>query len=850
MRLLSRLLAAALALQPMLAMVPVHAAVFSDVSASTQYRVAIEALKADGVIAGNPDGTFRPLNRINRAEFLKIILEARDEENRVTSDTSCFPDVNGDDWFAQYVCLAKAESIVAGYPDGMFHPERDISFVEASKILTLAFEQNVNTYAPDWYEPYVRALEGSKAIPRSIDALERKITRAETAEMLWRIVNKKTDQASIGYLNVKYPDISINTASDDVQRPATCRDLQAFTQEQGRSNGMMYYERGMMMEDAATMPPSPAPAAAESKTMNFAVPQTGGGADGDFSRTNVQVEGVDEADIVKTDGTYLYIVRNDDRSTVKVVKAVPGSDLKEVASIGFDNDTSAQELYVDGSTLIVIGQRGYSYGGPVIMEKRMAPGVEPSIAPGEYYPGMYYVQRTDVRIFDVSNPASPTLKRTLSFDGNQLSSRRINDKLYLVVQQPMYWGRPMPLDTVKASDIVPQFEDSRTGKTLPVTECDRIAIIPHVPSPQYMTVAVIPTKNANAEVKTSAVLGSAENMYSSLQNLYLSSTQWNYSWDSANPNPGETTHLYRFAFTDAGVELKAQGDVPGRILNQFSMDENGSNFRVATTKSGIWREDGQSNSTNNLYVLDASLEQLGKIEEIAPREQIYSVRFVGDRAYMVTFRTIDPLFVIDLKDARNPKILGKLKIPGYSNYLHPYDENHIIGFGKDAVESKEGNFAWQQGMKVAIFDVTDVENPEEMHKLEIGDRGTESPLLHNHKALLFEKDRNLLAFPITITQVTQLQRQQQGPSAYGSPIFQGAHVYDISLSKGFVLRGTVTHYDDSDVYDKAGDYWYSAGRDIERILRIGSSLLTISPAGVRSHDEKDVKLQGKMEFTK
>ncbi|MEK7217830.1 MAG: beta-propeller domain-containing protein, partial [Patescibacteria group bacterium] len=254
-------------------------------------------------------------------------------------------------------------------------------------------------------------------------------------------------------------------------------------------------------------------------------------------------------------------------------------------------------------------------------------------------------------------------------------------------------------------------------------------------------------------------------------------------------------------------------------------------------------------ATNNLYVLNQSLETAGKIEDIAPGERIYSVRFLGDRAYMVTFRNTDPLFVIDTSDPRNPRILGQLKIPGYSDYLHPYDENHLIGFGKDTEEAKDRqDFAWYQGMKIAVFDVTDVSNPKEMHKEIIGDRGTDSPLLQNHKALLFERDRNLLAFPVTVYEIPASERAKSDPGSYGQPVFQGAYVYEFSLEGGFKLKGKITHVT-QEQQRKMGDVWYGLGRDIQRVLRLGSSLLTVSDAMVQSNLLSDLNEEGSVEFT-
>ncbi|MEK7137007.1 MAG: beta-propeller domain-containing protein, partial [Patescibacteria group bacterium] len=797
---------------------------FTDVRSGSPNAEAIESLQERGVVEGYADGTFKGGNDINRGEFLKIVLESRDDMEFSGSD--CFPDVN-DEWFAKYVCTAKAEGIVSGYPDtGRFEAGKFINFAEASKILSLAFKQEMQMASPDWYEPYVRALEGSKAIPPSIEKLDAKVTRGEMAEMLWRLTENVTNEPSKAYLNVKYPEISVNLASDTPQRAASCADLQAFREEAARSGGQAVFLTAPAAEGAA-------------KSMDT--------SSRSYSETNVQVAGVDEGDIVKTDGTYLYHLG---MQKVRIIKANPASDLSIVATIDFiDGNFSPQDLYLHGNRLIVIGSRWES--GPVIMDSTGSPQVEKRmIAPGtDIWPGPfpYRPPRVEVRIYNVTDKAYPSLERTVALEGNIVSSRRIEDRLYLVANQSIYWGGPIPLRATE-EELLPRIEDSAKGEEA-VAPCDKVVILPHIPSPEYLTVAVIPLSNANTEVKREVVLGSAQNIYASLENLYVATTEWRYEWGPFAPGEdSERTNVYRFAFTDNGVSFAAKGSVPGHILNQFSMDEfDGSagltTFRIATTRNN-WNAQGEQRSEamdNNLYVLNRDMEVVGKIEEIAPGEQIYSVRFLGDRTYMVTFRTIDPLFVIDTSDPRNPKILGKLKIPGFSNYLHPYDDDHILGFGKEAVESKDGTFAWQQGMKIALFDVSDVENPKELHRVVIGDRGTDSPLLSNHKALLFDRERNLLTFPVSVFKLTEEQKRSGDPwNSYGTQSFQGAYVYDLTLDDGFDLRGTITHYDEEDRM-KSGDMWYAYGKDIERIVRIDDSLLTISQGSVQSHNETSIE---------
>ena len=222
----------------------------------------------------------------------------------------------------------------------------------------------------------------------------------------------------------------------------------------------------------------------------------------------------------------------------------------------------------------------------------------------------------------------------------------------------------------------------------------------------------------------------------------------------------------------------------------------------------------EETKTNNLYVLDENLKTVGSIENLAKGEKIYSVRFVGNKAYMVTFVQTDPLFVIDLSEPTNPILLGELKIPGYSKYLHPYDENHIIGFGENT-ETKENGSVITIGMKMALFDVTNPTSPKEMYSIDIGDRGTYSELLYNHKSLLFSKEKNIIAFPISISEEENNYRSNLK--------FQGAIVYGLDLENGFTLKGQIAHMQITDGYK---DYDYT--KQVERIIYINNNLYTLS----------------------
>ncbi|HCF71553.1 MAG TPA: hypothetical protein DER33_08230 [Syntrophomonas sp.] len=541
----------------------------------------------------------------------------------------------------------------------------------------------------------------------------------------------------------------------------------------------------------------------------------------DYSGTNLQVAGVDEADIVKTDGKYIYQV---DHTGINIIEAYPAENMKKIAAIAFDQPNfNPSEIYVDKTRLIVLGSAHHTG------QKLQPAGIKPSI-----YPPYPTRETTGVMVYDISNKTKITKLRTLELEGQYVSSRKIGHNLYLVANRHIDY---YILENANA-DATPAYRDTAAGSDFKSVDYSSIHYFPGHITPSYMLVAGIRLNDSSRPADIQTFLGASENIYASENNLYVAASSFN-----ANPIPlqksptyrdSSSTRIYRFALSQGAIKYNGQGDVPGTIINQFSMDENQESLRIATTSGDMWQNERYT-SQSNVYVLDRNMQINGRLEGIAPGEKIYSTRFMGSRLYMVTFRNVDPLFVIDLKNAAAPRILGKLKIPGYSNYLHPYDENHIIGFGKDTVEGKGWNDqsqAYYQGMKVAIFDVTDVTHPVEMDQEIIGDRGTDSELLNNHKALLFSREKNLLAFPVT---VAKLSDPKQDITAYGNFAFQGAYIYKIDLTGGLQLRGTITHLTQDD-YARAGDYWYNDDSNIERILYINNNLYTISKNMIKAYD--------------
>jgi uncharacterized secreted protein with C-terminal beta-propeller domain len=300
-------------------------------------------------------------------------------------------------------------------------------------------------------------------------------------------------------------------------------------------------------------------------------------------------------------------------------------------------------------------------------------------------------------------------------------------------------------------------------------------------------------------------MGGASTMYVSLDNIYITF-----------PESSGGTAIHRIRIENSNINIEADGLVPGSVLNQFSMDEYGDYFRVATTKWVIekWTFGTQ---TNNVYVLNMNLSIVGKLENLASGESLHSARFMGNRGYLVTFKKTDPLFVIDLSEPTSPLVLGKLKIPGYSDYLHPYDETHLIGVGKHTVEADEGDFAWYQGVKISLFDVSDVANPKQISNYTIGDRGTDSPILSDHRAFLFDRSKALLVIPVLVAEIDESQYPGGvTPDAYGQPVWQGAYVFSISLD-GFVLKGRVTHLESGENVQN-NLHWVKRSLYIENVL--------------------------------
>ena len=506
----------------------------------------------------------------------------------------------------------------------------------------------------------------------------------------------------------------------------------------------------------------------------------------DCSTTNIQVEGVDEADIVKTDGMYIYLISD---QNVIILRAYPPEEAEILSQIRFN--TTIRGAFINGNKLAVFEQ-----------------GSE-----------------TLVRIYDVSDRGNPTSKRVVSVNGSYFNSRMIGDYVYVVIMQSVYYKGEISLPIICSNSYVEKVDASEIYYS-------------DIPDESYGFTTIVSVNMQNDEEEPTCktfLLGQTSEMYVSLHNIYITFPQ--------NGN----TLIYRFHIEGSAIESAANGGVQGYVLNQFSMDEHNGYFRIATTTGQIARTFDVATSLNHVYVLDMDMNLVGGLEGLAPGEKIYSARFMGDRCYLVTFKKVDPLFVIDLEDPFYPNVLGELKITGYSDYLHPYDENHIIGIGKETIEAETGDFAWYQGVKISLFDVSNVENPIELSKYEIGDRGTDSPVLRDHKAFLFDKTRSLLVIPVLVAEINE-ENYSNGvpPNRSGSYVWQGAYVFNVTLEQGLAFRGGITHLEDDSYLPSR--YYSQSHYSIQRSLYIGNVLYTISNRKIKLNLLSDLSLVNEIEL--
>ncbi len=596
----------------------------------------------------------------------------------------------------------------------------------------------------------------------------------------------------------------------------------------------------------------------------------GAGPASGFSTTNVQVAGVDEADLVKTDGQYIYQANGD---KINIIKAMPVTDASVISTIKAPGNV--QEIYLSADRLIAFG---YDYQLVNRVDKTMM------IRPSPY---------VFLNVYDLSDQTKPELLKTWRLEGSYISSRLINNHLYFITTAYNFY----PLGDFILPKVFIDQELISSEKNSERYSYPEVYYVDAATSYNATTVSVIKLDDlARPFYSQLYFMPSSENVYASTNNLYLTYTKYLSDYQlrmsvakellfsrlnsveqnrineisqinsailsedekAVKINQVIDAYFYRLAegermnllkqldeeFTKRYQALYEElektvvhkikldngnlvygfsNEVSGRILNQYSLDEYNNYFRLATTRSQGWVMPlGMSwrgpvdtieteQSYNNIYVLDEQLKLVGEINNLARGERIYSVRFINDQAYVVTFKQIDPLFVIDLAEPTQPTVAGELKIPGFSNYLHPYKDNWLIGIGKETIDNGEQGITIK-GLKLSLFDVSDPAKPQEVSQLILGGPGSDSSALYDYKAFTFIPDKDLFVIPMSLNNLSAYQLE-----------FQGLGVFKIENNKLSEL-GRVYH-PLSEEQKKLG---YSFSEPIQRGLYINDYLYSTS----------------------
>lgn len=532
------------------------------------------------------------------------------------------------------------------------------------------------------------------------------------------------------------------------------------------------------------------------------------GAEGSlyYSGTNIQVEGVDEGDIVKTDGTYLYIIREYEL----IILQVNGQEVTEVShtmvGAAVDNEEQEsgailnseklpQELYLCGDRAVIISS-DYEYSD-------LPDGTSESKT------------CTDVDIYDLTNREAPAAVASLGQDGYSIASRMIGDTLFLVTS---YY--PDSPDPGRVETFAPC--TYRDGERTPL-ECGSIAMLPNDDTMTFSVLGSYSVPDAGV-IGTQSILGGGDTVYMNANNLYLCRLAFSDTvTETKNEDPYVVTShidsvdtvISRYAVNDNQLSYCASGTVAGGLLNQFSLDEKDGNLRVVTTEERSnyrvyvdeandfenYKHDSDEKS-NDLYVLNADLKPVGSVTGIADGEQVYSVRFQGDYGYLCTYRTTDPIFAVDLTDPAAPEVVGEVKLSGYSDYLHVWNDDLLFGLGMETQEvtDENGTTAKLDGMKMVMINKTDPAHLSEAGVMSVNADYSEA--LTNHKAILVDPARNLIAFPV-----------------------EGSYlVYGYTPEEGFALRAeiSVSEWDWHNRGVVIGDYFYVCGSDRVNVLDLNT----------------------------
>lgn len=494
----------------------------------------------------------------------------------------------------------------------------------------------------------------------------------------------------------------------------------------------------------------------------------------------------------------------------------------------------------------------------------------------------FYSTMTTVQLWDVADRAQPRLEKTLQLEGSYLTGRMIAGRIYLVTQtwpswlnadgSPWQWGSDSSKHIRSASPLfrelmadVAKTPDLRSKIPFRPVEAsaNKIGRLSGLgPVSSWITVISIDidkTRTSYGSWSASTHAGRGNTVMVSRKHIYVAATTYNYErvlpstledtlpeGDDEKPSLGVWSAIMRFETNSGSPIFAGIAEVEGSIINQFAMDEHQGHLRVATTRGEMWAQPSTSESV--ISVLNEYLEPVGLLQGIAPGERIYSVRFMGQRGYVVTYRQVDPFFVFDLTEPEAPTMLGYLKIPGFSDYLHPLAGNYMLGVGKDTEQVAGSELVITKGIKLSLFNVNDPENPTEEAVLVLGDRGSTTEVSYEHKAFLYHQGSGVISLPVDLHQAQECRVERTAGGACPSSIdyepstFQGAYVIylDGGDTKSFRVHGRITHEHLSGTRNDASDTsrvmwglwggwgWRSSLRRVYRSIFMDGLLYTIS----------------------
>jgi len=551
------------------------------------------------------------------------------------------------------------------------------------------------------------------------------------------------------------------------------------------------------------------------------VPTTAAGRD--YSGTNLQVLGVDEPDMVKTDGRRIVVLSEG----ALIVADVIGDEPEEIGRLQIA-DHSVQSLFLSGDTVLLFGSAWSPVTPLAESDARIAP-----------YPGSPTLQLIEV---DIS--AEPEIVRTMSIDGHFISARMIGDTIRLVLSSVpvgFEWSFPsgsgLQAERQALNENREIIEGSAPGNWIPyyvvtdsdgevtaegsLFDCDRATHPEEFSGLSMLSVVTIDAGEGLDVIDATGTLATGDTVYASSDNLYVATQSWQ-TWQWAmtgipEDRPDDViTEIHKFDISHTDVtNYVASGRVTGYLLNQFSMDEHDGLLRVASTTSPNWWGSGFESEARVTVLGEAGgeLVEIGMVDGLGEGEQIYSVRFIDDVGYVVTFRQIDPLYTIDLSDPEDPEVVGELKILGYSAYLHPLRNGLLMGVGQDATDTGQ-----IRGTQISIFEVSDPANPRRVDQFTLG-KESSSQVEYDHHAFLFWEPTGLAMVPV----------QQWWWDGKGESFFMGAVGLTVDGDGSLEEIRRLAHPGGDQM---GGDY----RAQIMRSIVIGDSVYTVSAKGIMTSD--------------